>query len=377
MKFLIFDVYYQNFLQDFYRKHPENLDLDFQQNRQNIFRSFFGTSDYYSKGLIKLGRPAEDFIANDEILQGKWAKEHKIKISYFFDRLKKIKFLGKFFVRLDKSLNISSAYQIVFEQVKFYQPDIFYSHDLTFFSPRFLKKIKKQVKLVIGQIASKLPDDKYLKAYDLILSSLPNIVEYVKTLGVASEYFKLAFSPEVLKYVSNSAEKYNIVHVGGYGQVHKKRKELLEYAAKFVKIDFWGYGAESLDTGGEIIKNYNGQMWGLERFQLFYNSRMVITNHEEIAAGNANNMTLYEATGSGAMLLVDAQKNLGEIFEVGREVVAYRDAEDLVQKLKYYSTHEDERKKIAVAGQVRTLRDHSYDVRMQELLQILNKYLTL
>jgi spore maturation protein CgeB len=377
MKFLIFDVYYSDFLRDFYREHPENLALDFQQNRQNIFHEFFGTSDYYSEGLIKLGQQAEDIIVNDEILQEKWVKEHKIKISYFFDRLKKIKFLGKFFCRFDKSFNISSTYQIIFEQVKFYHPDIFYSHDLTFFSPRFLKKIKKQVKFVVGQIASKLPDDKYLKAHDLILSSLPNIVEYVKTLGVAGEYFKLAFSPEVLQYVSDSPQKYDIVHIGGYGQVHKKRKELLEYAAKLIKIDFWGYGAEYLNPQGEIIKNYHGQMWGLERFQLFHNSKMIITNHEEIAGGYANNMTLYEATGSGAMLLVDAQKNLGEIFQVGTEVVAYKDAEDLVQKLKYYSTHEDERKKIAAAGQARTLREHTYDARMQELLLILNKYLTI
>jgi spore maturation protein CgeB len=377
MKFLIFDVYYPNFLQDFYRDHPENLALDFQSNRQNLFAQFFGSCDYYSQSLNELGHPAEDIIANDPVLQEKWAREHGIKVNHLFDQLKKIKYLGKIFNRLDQKLNLSSAYQIILAQIRFYQPDIFYSQDLTYFSPSFLRRVKKMVKLVVGQIASKLPADSYLKGYDLILSSLPNLVEYAKKLGIKGEYFKLAFSPEVLKHLHDSSEKYGIVHVGGYGRVHQRRKELLEYAAKFVKIDFWGYGQECLDPQGEIIKNYHGQLWGLARFQLFHNSKMVITNHEAISDGYANNMTLYEATGSGAMLLVDEKKNLGEIFAVGREVVVYRDEKDLVEKLKYYSIHEDERQQIAAAGQQRTLREHTYPARMEELVGILNKYLNI
>jgi spore maturation protein CgeB len=48
-------------------------------------------------------------------------------------------------------------------------------------------------------------------------------------------------------------------------------------------------------------------------------------------------MRLYEATGAGALLLTDDGTNLPELFEPGREVVVYSDAEDLVDTARHNS----------------------------------------
>ena len=90
----------------------------------------------------------------------------------------------------------------------------------------------------------------------------------------------------------------------------------------------------------------------------------------------AANMRLYEATGVGTMLLTDWKTNLHELFEVGKEVVAYGSTEQCVELVRYYLAHEDEREAIAQAGQKRTLSEHNYYHRMQELTEILNRYLT-
>jgi spore maturation protein CgeB len=82
-------------------------------------------------------------------------------------------------------------------------------------------------------------------------------------------------------------------------------------------------------------------------------------------------MRLYEATGVGTLLLTDEAKNLGELFEPGREVVTYADADDLAEKVRHYLAHEDERSAVARAGQERTLREHTYAERMRELVAIL------
>jgi spore maturation protein CgeB len=86
-------------------------------------------------------------------------------------------------------------------------------------------------------------------------------------------------------------------------------------------------------------------------------------------------MRLYEATGVGAMLLTDQKDNLGELFEVGREVVAYNSREEAVELVQYYVAHQDEAGEIARAGQARTLAEHTYAQRMQELLPVLQKYI--
>jgi spore maturation protein CgeB len=123
------------------------------------------------------------------------------------------------------------------------------------------------------------------------------------------------------------------------------------------------------------VRRYHGEAWGLEMFRVLAESRIAVNRHIDVAGDNANNMRLYEATGVGSLLLTDAKENLGDLFEVGREVVAYRDENELVEAIEHYLAHEDERAAVAAAGQQRTLREHGYGVRMRELSGILESYL--
>jgi spore maturation protein CgeB len=87
----------------------------------------------------------------------------------------------------------------------------------------------------------------------------------------------------------------------------------------------------------------------------------------------ANNLRLYEATGVGTCLVTDWKENLPELFEPGQEVVAYRSIEECIEKVRHLLSHESERARIAAAGQARTLREHTYQRRMEELLTILER----
>ena len=72
-------------------------------------------------------------------------------------------------------------------------------------------------------------------------------------------------------------------------------------------------------------------------------SKIALNRHIDVAGDYANNMRLYEATGVGSLLLTDAKQNLGELFDVGREVVTYRNADELVDAIEHYLEYEDER----------------------------------
>jgi len=196
-------------------------------------------------------------------------------------------------------------------------------------------------------------------------------------MGIKSEYLKLAFEPSVLQRLSKEKNyKYEVTHIGGYGPIHNERNKILEEAAKRVKIDFWGYAIDNLDGNSPILKNYHGECWGIDLYDILSSSKITLTKHiASVASNYANNMRLYEATGCGTLLLVDKKDNLGEIFEIGKEVVAYENVDDLVDKIKYYLEHEEEREKIVKAGQERTFREHTYEVRMKELVSILERYL--
>jgi ubiquinone/menaquinone biosynthesis C-methylase UbiE len=63
------------------------------------------------------------------------------------------------------------------------------------------------------------------------------------------------------------------------------------------------------------------------------------------------------------------------LFEIGKEVVAYRSAEECIALINYYLDHPEKAEKIARAGQARTLRDHSYARRMAHTAEILQRHL--
>ena len=143
----------------------------------------------------------------------------------------------------------------------------------------------------------------------------------------------------------------------------------------YLNIQVYGHGIESLSDNSPIRRCYMGIAWGIEMYQILQNSKMVFNQHINIAASYANNMRLFEATGVGTLLITDWKENLHELFEPGKEVATYQTPEECVELVKYYLEHDEEREAIARAGQERTLKEHTYYHRMQELVVIVNKYL--
>ena len=79
----------------------------------------------------------------------------------------------------------------------------------------------------------------------------------------------------------------------------------------------------------------------------------------------------FEVPGSGGFLLTSDADNLGDYYENGKEIVIFENTEEMIEKIKYYLSHEDERQRIAEAGYRRTLRDHTYEKRFNEIFKIM------
>jgi spore maturation protein CgeB len=219
-----------------------------------------------------------------------------------------------------------------------------------------------------------------VRAYDLVLTSFPHFVGRLGGVGVEAEYFKLAFDERVLERLNahgvaadvGAERPHGIAFVGGLSpNVHRTGTALLERLAESLPIDVWGYGADALTNGSALRRRYRGGAWGLDMYRVLARSRIVVNRHIDVAEGYANNMRLYEATGVGALVVTESAPNLADLFEPDREVVTYTGLDDLREKLAHLLERDDERRAIAAAGQGRTLRDHTYARRMQELVRIL------
>jgi spore maturation protein CgeB len=240
-----------------------------------------------------------------------------------------------------------------------------------------LKEAKKYVKKIIGEISSPIaiPKENF-KYYDFLFSSLPHFVERFKKMGIQSAYLPYGFDQEILKLVGKKEKKYSTVFVGGLDR-NLERVSFLEALAKKVKVEFWGQMNPPLPRSSPILENYHGQAWGIDMFEILAQSKIIVNRHTQTVGKQfinkeyANNVRLYEATGMGSFLITDAKENLKELFEVGKEVETYNSLEELTEKINYYLRNDEEREKIAKAGQERTLKDHTYEVRAKKLLDII------
>lgn len=369
--FLFIDSYYPKFLQGIYKKKSDLSKQSYTKQLSFLLSQHFGTSDFYSRNLKKAGHKANDIIANSKSLQFQWAKENDLEMKepHFLSRLQTLPLLHRFLGRPQW------VQKIVLEQIKQVKPDVVYVQDLSILNPDTLTKVKEHSSLLVGQIACPLPAKENLKSFDLILTSFPHYVKRFRKMGIKSEYFKIAFESSVLKRVGNRKRIYDTTFVGGISPSHKKGLSILNHLANKIKIDVWGYGKRFLPSSSNLFKSHHGEAWGLEMYKVLVQSKITINRHIDVSENYANNMRLYESTGMGAMLITDKKKNLKDLFKVGKEVVEYTDSKDLIKKIEYYLDHEDERAKIALAGQKRTLREHSYKNRMDELVKIIKNHI--
>ncbi len=372
MRILIIDTYYEDFLDKFYQTKKFLKKSSYDDQLKALIDSSFGTSDYYSYYLNKLKEfKASDLIVNCKYLQNAWVKENNIRIFQINLNYKlfKIPIVGNF---LNKIPNLAD---IGYEQIKKIRPDIIYIQNLSFFPKEVLLNIKTFSKLLVGQIASPLPPISFLEPYDLILTSFPHFVDQIRRIGINSEYFRIGFDERVLKRLNHQKKDIDFSFVGSISKYHNKAIPLIEYLFEKNSLKIFGQGVKNLSIFSKIRKYHSGEKWGLEMYSTLQRSLISLNRHISTSNNYANNMRLFEATGMGSLLLTDHKDNLNEMFEIDKEIITYKSKEEASDKAFYYLRNQDILKKIALAGQKRTLKDHTYEKRMEELSNILKKYL--
>jgi spore maturation protein CgeB len=81
-------------------------------------------------------------------------------------------------------------------------------------------------------------------------------------------------------------------------------------------------------------------------------------------------LRIFDIMGAGGFLLSNYQSEIPEIFEVGKDLAVYESQEDLLQKIDYYLSHDEERIAIAKSGQEKVRACHSYKEKLQQILEL-------
>lgn len=327
---------------------------------ESLHKLRFGTSDVYSEHFRAIGWDACEIIANSSFLQAKWAEEKNRKFvtlpsilsPALVARLPLLRSINHFLPTIQATL---------VKQIETMKPDVIYFQDLNLADPSLMRRIRRHTGLIAGQIASPLPPARFISSYDVIFSSLPNLQEKIRGLGVKSEHLPIAFDSRLLDEVKFAERRIPLSFVGGISRQHSSTIPMLQAAREANEgLEIFGYGDAELKDFPELASRHKGEKWGRQMYEVLAQSEVTLNRHIDVAEQFANNMRLYEATGMGSLLITDNKVNLPEIFEVGVEVLAYSSLKELKDHIVWARENPQAAREIARRGQNRTVQDHSY-----------------
>lgn len=401
-------IYPQTYLRDFYTKRPELKNQTYAAQHTALIEDCFGSSDFWTKAFENLGYQTTDIIANADFLQASWAIENDFNF--------------------DKN---GEHFEIAAEQIKFFRPDVLLVADYSIVTAEFLRNIRREcpsIRLILGWCGAPYKDLSIIREWDIALSCVPELVAEFRAEGIRGFHINHAFAPRILdKIDSQSPPNVDFAFIGSIvkqNQFHIERERLLLELVEKTNLQIWSdvkrpsfrqrsensarRGARQIVSavrgGGiseKLLNNFpfvrkaanrdvppiseqfideriadrtRPPIFGIEMFQQLRNARVIFNNHIDISPVSASNMRLFETTGIGTCLLTDWKKNLADLFEPDTEVLTYRSAAECAEKVTYILEHETERRRIAEAGQLRTLREHTFENRTIEIDKIIRNF---
>ncbi len=189
---LLVDSYYRAVLQDHGLADRPGPDAAYAPQLQAALDIGFSTSAAYARGLNALGWEADVVVANSLTLQSLWAREHDQRSPWspgwaYGNHLARLPVVRSGLHR------VPHVQGTLLQQVRLLRPDVVYVHDINLLPPRLVRELRRHAGLVVGEHASPLPPRAYVRAYDLLVSALPSIVDLARSWGVDAEWIPLGF----------------------------------------------------------------------------------------------------------------------------------------------------------------------------------------
>lgn len=378
IRFLKTATNYVNYIHAFVLKHPEVISMSYTKALQRYFDDCNAWADYWKINLELTGNfICEEIVENAEFLQKKWAEENGFAYNH-----------------------LNWKEDILIEQIKTFKPDVLFIVDQ--YSDNSLsakiKRIVPSIKLIIGWDGILHHNKQTYQYTDIVFTCVPESVDFYKAVGKNCHYVKFGFETSILGKLTKKKKIDDVVFAGSLilnQNYHLNRLKLVADLSRKVNLTIY---ASALPENWSFfhkyrlmntIKNKNfqfaldlqrvgfknkGEVFGLDMFNVLFNSKIVFNTHGDNSIKTAANMRMTEATGVGALLLTDWKENLHELFKPDEEVVTYKSAAEAADKIKMLLNDEKLRLTISTNGQKRTLTEYSYRVRMNEVADLLGKF---
>jgi len=242
------------------------------------------------------------------------------------------------------------------------------------YHPEFLRKLNiyKVLRVADGPMSAYDRDFAYLHAYDHILYHSPaysrdmGMEEKLRYCGAKRADFLPLGSFDALcdpsktdKDILSGKRDIDVIFIGA---LHVNKMPLLAAVKKALGRRLRFHGLTSLKKNVYFNLKYGFPGWVTplpfaHYVPLYQRAKLGINVHNR-GDYTVGGYRLFDLPANGVMQISDGGQYLGQFFAVGEEVVSYRNAGELIDKVGYYLTHNEERERIALNGFRRVRKEY-------------------
>lgn len=250
---------------------------------------------------------------------------------------------------------------------------VFVNYGLLLFSQtlKLLHELKITTCCWFGDDPAALEHSKEISPhFDLFFTHEPATMAVHQRLGARVRHLPYACNEKIHRLIKLTPQEENLLsEISFVGSYTPHRESILSSLADF-DLKIWGDGWEE-STLRNLVK---GSGVSQEQMVKIFNASKISVNihRENMAGGGGLNCRTYEICACGALQIVDERSDLLTFFDVGKELLIFKDKEDLREKVRYYLKNPGQREKIANAGH-RRVADYTYLKRVREILREVEK----
>lgn len=263
------------------------------------------------------------------------------------------------------------------ERVQRTKPDILFLSRGETITPETLWKIRKKTQTLIVNVFTDNP--LYIGKFETIEPCHYFFVKdtYVRdTLRKAGlnnvRYLPQCTNADVYRpYLLDEKEKElfgaEVSLVGSrYAYRRKMVKELEGY-----NLSLWGRGWSGISDQQFRHVVRGGDIRGPRKARVFSGSVISLNLHHPLNDIRGTNSRTFDIAACRGFQLSDDKEDLRDLLKVNEEIVCFKTVDELKKLIDYYLSHPDERLQLAEAAHQRVLKDHTYDNRVREIVEII------
>ncbi len=194
------------------------------------------------------------------------------------------------------------------------------------------------------------------RSFDLCWTSTRDALEKYCVEGATPLYLPEGANPGVHRPYDVEKE----IDVSFVGQCYGNRPAVIDALRNAgIRVETFGPGWPNgpLSTG-EMVRTYSRS-----RVNLGFGG---VAGHKDTYCLKGRD---FEVPMSGGLYLTEAYEELERFFEVGKEIVTYSGAEDLVGKIRWLLSNPGEADAIRKAGRRRALSEHTWEMRFETVFR--------